>query len=102
MVWQWAATDRASMYDEQVDDAIALARTLGRSTMNELDDANWKQISNNASLILKDNPKVAYVIIHGDDRANRRIVSAAPKYIRGAIPDVVPLKVTQDALAVGT
>jgi class 3 adenylate cyclase len=104
VVWQWASTDRAALLAEARQDARSLAIVLGRALMNEVDDANWKQVANNLDLVLQDDGrgdrKIVYIIIHGDEpRERRSIVAAVPDDIAGYIPDVVPLAVTRSALA---
>jgi class 3 adenylate cyclase len=103
VVWRWATTDRARLLDEASGDATSLATALHRSLMAEIDDANWKQADNDLDLVVEDDPKIVYVIVHGDkERAHEAIVASHPDDITGYIPDVVPLEVTRAALAAGT
>ena len=99
MVWQWARIDRQQLLTEKTRSARTIASTLGRILMNELDDANWSQIRVDISLLMADEPDVAYVIVHADT-AGAKMVAAAPGELNEHyIPDVVPLAVTRAALA---
>ena len=98
MVWQWTSTQRELLYSEKRAAAEGTASAIAHTVMNELDDANWKQVSNNIFLVMRDDPAIAYIVIHSD-RFNQKIVAAAPSELADQyIPDVTPLAVTRAAV----
>lgn len=101
VLWQWTAMVRANLLDEARDDARAIAIVLSRSVMNEVDDANWKQVDNNIALMMQDDreKKLVYILIHGDEeRHGGAIVVSHPNDLTGYVPDMVSLETTQAAM----
>jgi adenylate cyclase len=97
MVWQWTSTQRALLYDDKRADAKGTATTVSHTIMNEIDDANWKQVRNNLFLVMRDNPNIAYIVIHSE-RFKQKIVASAPGELTDQyIPDIVPVAVTRAA-----
>jgi len=99
VVWLWATADRDLYYDQKRREAESLATGLAGAWVNELEEQNWSQIRANAERIAETNDDVAYVIVT-DDRLGGQVVAAVPAdIIDRYVPDVVPLPVTQAALA---
>ncbi|HET7505612.1 MAG TPA: adenylate/guanylate cyclase domain-containing protein [Kofleriaceae bacterium] len=100
LVWQWTQATRALVYSAKEFDVRGTATTINHTIMNEIDDANWTQVRNNIHLVMRDDPNIAYIVIHAD-RFHQRIVAAVPTELTDRyIPDIVPLWVTRAALAV--
>jgi adenylate cyclase len=99
LVWQWTQATRELLYTAKEIDAKGTATTVSHTIMNEIDDANWTQVRNNIHLVMRDDPDVAYIVIHAD-RYNQRIVAAAPTDLTDQyIPDLIPVAVTRAAVA---
>jgi len=102
LVWQWTSTERDLLYSNKRVDAMATATTVAHTIMNEIDDANWTQVRNNIHLVVRDDPDIAYIIIHSD-RFNQRIVAAAPSELTDQyVPDIIPLAITRAAIVTQT
>ena len=102
MVWQWTSTERELLYNAKRADAKGTATTIGHTVMNEIDDANWKQVRNNIHLVMRDNPNIAYIVIHSE-RFTQKIVAAAPGELTDQyVPDIIPVAVTRAAVVAQT
>nr|HEX4313677.1 adenylate/guanylate cyclase domain-containing protein [Kofleriaceae bacterium] len=101
VVWQWAASERTRMYDEQRDDALALARSMSYLMINLVDDHNFSQMQVDLEQLARSDADIAYVIVHATSQDNRVVGSAPGEYGDRAdyFPDVVPLQVTRDQAA---
>lgn len=99
VVWQWTTTDRELISSERQRAAEGLATTIGRTLMNEIDDANWSQVRVDLSLLMQDDPDIVYVVIHAGPQ--QRIVAGSPTELNEQyVPDLVAAAVTREALGV--
>jgi class 3 adenylate cyclase len=98
IVWRWISTQRELLFSEKRLDAEGTAITISHGVMNEIDDANWNQVRLNILLVMRDDPNIAYIIIHSERFAQKIVAAAPPELANEYIPDVIPLAVTRDAV----
>jgi adenylate cyclase len=99
VVWMWA-TNESQVYSQQErEKAEALARSLSNAWNNELYDRNWSQIRLGLERLLIENDDFVYIIVSARSLNNRIVASAPTDFQEQYTPDVVPVKVTDAALA---
>ena len=98
-VWIWARTETNLYRQKKVEEALRISRVLSNAYTNELHEKNWKQIRLHLDLLLKEESEFFYIIV-SDHRQQNKIVASSPGDFQNQyIPDIVPLKVTSQALS---
>lgn len=98
VLWSWVK-DVSHIYRKQKQqEAQLLAITLSNTFANYLVDKNWRGISLDLNLQMKDNPELVYMLV-SDRGMSHQIVAASPEEFREQyIPDIIPVKLTEEAL----
>lgn len=95
----WAKSESHLYREENVQDANSFVRVLTYTLGDELIEENWSQIRLTLDVILQENQDFVYVFI-SDARQDNRIIAASVNELQNQyIPDIVPLSVTNKALA---
>lgn len=95
----WAKSESSLYRQEKRNEANYFAKVLSYSFANELAEENWSQIRLNIDVMLRENDDFVYVLV-SDARQGNLIVAASPgEFQNQYIPDVVPLEITNKALA---
>jgi adenylate cyclase len=99
VVGTWAANESQVYSEQQREKARALALLLSNSFSNEIADQNWSQIRLGVERLLLENDDFVYILASAP-QLDRRIVAATPsEFQEQYVPDVVPVSVTDAALA---
>lgn len=100
IVWAWGNNQTELYYLQKKIEAQSLATALSNSWTTQLENQNWSNIRIGFNLILKDNPNFIYIIA-SDVRLGNQIIAATPEDLQEQyFPDIVPVKVTEAAVAV--
>ena len=99
IVWMWVKSESDFYRQHKQEEAELLAVALADSWLNELIEENWNQIRVGIDLLVAQRPEVVYALV-SDTRLNDRIIAAFPReFQQQYVPDLVPLAVTQKAIA---
>ena len=99
IVWMWVKSESDFYSQQKQEEAELLAVALAGSWVNELLEENWNQIRVGIDLLVAQKSEVVYALV-SDVRLQDRIIAAFPReFQQQYVPDIVPLAVTQKAIA---
>lgn len=98
-VWLMVRNESNFYRKQKIQQARALATVISQSLMIELAEANWGNMRIRMELLMQSNPDLVYAIA-SDAKLKHQVVASSPTRFEGQyVPDIVPLNVTQSAIA---
>jgi class 3 adenylate cyclase len=97
----WVYAQTRSVRRQIEGQATTLTTAMADAWANELIDENWNQIRIQIDAAMARNHDFVYFVV-SDARQGDRVIAAGPDDVIGSyVPDLVPVDVTDEALAVG-